>query len=33
MLTMAITACRKAGKYAGICGQGPPIIRNSRNGW
>jgi pyruvate,water dikinase len=20
---MAITACRKAGKYAGICGQGP----------
>ncbi len=23
MLTMAITACRKAGKYAGICGQGP----------
>ncbi len=23
MLTMAIAACRKAGKYAGICGQGP----------
>ncbi|HEY1460366.1 MAG TPA: phosphoenolpyruvate synthase [Casimicrobiaceae bacterium] len=23
MLSMAITACRKAGKYAGICGQGP----------
>ncbi len=23
MLEMAITACRKAGKYAGICGQGP----------
>ncbi|TMH28494.1 MAG: phosphoenolpyruvate synthase, partial [Betaproteobacteria bacterium] len=23
MLGMAITACRKAGKYAGICGQGP----------
>jgi pyruvate,water dikinase len=23
MLVMAITACRKAGKYAGICGQGP----------
>ena len=23
MLAMAITACRKAGKYAGICGQGP----------
>jgi len=26
MLAMAITACRKAGKYAGICGQGPWII-------
>jgi pyruvate,water dikinase len=23
MLEMAITACRKAHKYAGICGQGP----------
>ncbi len=23
MLSMAIIACRKAGKYAGICGQGP----------
>ncbi len=23
MLAMAITACRKANKYAGICGQGP----------
>ena len=23
MLTMAITACKKAGKYVGICGQGP----------
>ena len=23
MLSMAITACRKAGKYIGICGQGP----------
>ena len=23
MLTMAIAACRSAGKYAGICGQGP----------
>jgi len=23
MLLMAISACRKAGKYAGICGQGP----------
>ncbi len=23
MLSMAINACRKAGKYAGICGQGP----------
>jgi pyruvate,water dikinase len=23
MLAMAIGACRKAGKYAGICGQGP----------
>ncbi len=23
MLSMAIAACRKAGKYAGICGQGP----------
>jgi pyruvate,water dikinase len=23
MLAMAIAACRKAGKYAGICGQGP----------
>ena len=23
MLSMAITACRRAGKYAGICGQGP----------
>ena len=23
MLSMAITACRKAGKYVGICGQGP----------
>src|SRR5207247_10371978 len=23
MLSMAIVACRKAGKYAGICGQGP----------
>ena len=23
MLTMAITACRKQGKYIGICGQGP----------
>jgi pyruvate,water dikinase len=23
MLAMAINACRKAGKYAGICGQGP----------
>jgi len=23
MMDMAITACRKAGKYVGICGQGP----------
>jgi len=23
MLSMAIQACRKAGKYVGICGQGP----------
>jgi pyruvate,water dikinase len=23
MLDMAITACNKAGKYVGICGQGP----------
>jgi pyruvate,water dikinase len=23
MLDMAISACRKAGKYVGICGQGP----------
>jgi pyruvate,water dikinase len=23
MLAMAITACRKRGKYVGICGQGP----------
>ena len=23
MLAMAIQACRKAGKYVGICGQGP----------
>jgi pyruvate,water dikinase len=23
MLEMAIKACRKAGKYVGICGQGP----------
>jgi pyruvate,water dikinase len=23
MLSMAIKACRKAGKYVGICGQGP----------
>jgi pyruvate,water dikinase len=23
MLAMAIAACRKAGKYVGICGQGP----------
>lgn len=23
MLSLAITACRKAGKYVGICGQGP----------
>jgi pyruvate,water dikinase len=23
MLSMAITACLKAGKYIGICGQGP----------
>ena len=23
MLSMAISACRKAGKYVGICGQGP----------
>ncbi len=23
MMSMAIQACRKAGKYAGICGQGP----------
>jgi pyruvate,water dikinase len=23
MLSMAISACRKAGKYIGICGQGP----------
>jgi pyruvate,water dikinase len=23
LLAMAITACRKAGKYVGICGQGP----------
>jgi len=23
LLTMAIQACRKAGKYIGICGQGP----------
>jgi pyruvate,water dikinase len=23
MISMAITACRKAGKYIGICGQGP----------
>lgn len=23
LLSMAIQACRKAGKYVGICGQGP----------
>jgi pyruvate,water dikinase len=23
LLSMAINACRKAGKYVGICGQGP----------
>jgi pyruvate,water dikinase len=23
MISMAISACRKAGKYVGICGQGP----------
>ena len=23
LLSMAISACRKAGKYVGICGQGP----------
>ena len=23
MLSLAINACRKAGKYVGICGQGP----------
>jgi pyruvate,water dikinase len=23
LIAMAITACRKAGKYVGICGQGP----------
>ena len=23
MLSMAIEACRRAGKYVGICGQGP----------
>jgi len=23
MLSMAIAACRRAGKYVGICGQGP----------
>jgi pyruvate,water dikinase len=28
MLAMAIAACRKAGKYAGICGQGPSDHRD-----
>ena len=28
LLAMAIAACRKAGKYIGICGQGP--VRSSR---
>ena len=26
LLHQAIDACRRAGKYVGICGQGPPII-------
>ena len=30
MLAMAIAACRKAGKYAGICGQGPSDHPGSR---
>ncbi len=30
MLSMAIKACRKAGKYIGICGQGP--VRSPRPG-
>lgn len=30
MLSMAITACRKAGKYIGICGQGPSDHPDSR---
>jgi len=32
MLHLAIQACRKAGKYVGICGQGHRIIRILRSG-
>jgi pyruvate,water dikinase len=32
LLKMAIDACRKQGKYIGICGQGPRITRTSRAG-
>ena len=31
LLSMAIKACRKQGKYIGICGQGPSITRTSRD--
>jgi phosphoenolpyruvate synthase/pyruvate phosphate dikinase len=33
MISMAIQACRKAGKYVGICGQGPRTTRTWRSGW
>ena len=33
MLAMAIDACNRKGAYCGICGQGPPTIPTSRNGW
>ena len=33
LLAMAIAAARKAGKYVGICGQGPSDHRTSPPGW
>ena len=32
LIRMAIAACKKQGKYIGICGQGPAITRTSRAG-
>ncbi len=33
LLQRAIAACRKHGKYVGICGQGPSDHSTSRSGW